>query len=73
MKKLRKAIIKDPFKASDLSRFKIPMACEECIHFGIKSSICSLGYNSKNHLASEQKKDFELSGRIAICRFHEIV
>ncbi len=34
---------------------------------------CSIGYSCTHHLRENQIKSYELSGKIAFCRFHEVV
>ena len=56
----------------DYNHFILPYACEECSHFRSENQSCTLGLNAQNHLAATQRKTYELSGHMALCRFQEI-
>ncbi|MCB0368902.1 MAG: hypothetical protein KDD45_05480 [Bdellovibrionales bacterium] len=71
-KRLTQSIKKDYVKASDYLNYAHRWSCEECTHFNIEDNKCTLAYNSVHHVKKQQIKDFELGGRIAFCRFHEI-
>lgn len=69
---LRPSIICDPVDARDFRTLNIQYACEQCSHFSPPNQSCTLGFLSKPHLQDEQLKMYFLTGRMAICRFHEI-
>lgn len=71
-KRLRTSIRHDAVNASDYLTYKMPSACEDCTHFNAREESCTLGYNSEHHRREYQKKCFELSGKMALCRFLEI-
>lgn len=71
-KKLRKSMILDGINPQDFREMKIISACEDCSHFNPVAVGCSLGYNSTPHLRENQQKCYELTGKMAFCRFHEI-
>lgn len=71
-KKLRPSIRHDAISASDYLNYTLPFACEDCSHFAAEKKECTLGYNCEHHLRDYQKKCFELSGKMALCRFLEI-
>jgi|GEM_PF-712944 len=69
-KRLRTSIRFDTINPSDYLKYDFRMACEDCSHFD--GEACSLGYASKWHRRDFQIKSYELSGKIALCRFMEI-
>ena len=71
-KRIRPTIKKEIVDPSDWLTYKSVWSCEDCSHFDLKNIKCTLGYDVENHLKKAQIKSFELSGRIAFCRFLEI-
>ena len=70
--RIRPSMRKELIHPSDYNQFILPYACEDCSHFASQTQSCTFGLNAYNHLASTQKKSYELSGQIALCRFQEI-
>ena len=68
----RRSVKTDPVSASEFRNFKLIYCCEQCSHFAPETTVCTLGYNAKNHLRAENLKSYELTGRMAFCRFLEI-
>lgn len=68
----RRSIKLDSVHPRDYLRHKLVFACEDCSHFAPKAQKCTLGFNCNNHLRATQQKEYILSGRMALCRFHEI-
>lgn len=71
-KRVTQSIKKDKVSASDYLNYDHRWSCEDCTHFNSSGESCTLGYVTSHHLKRQQTKDFELSGRMAFCRFHEI-
>jgi hypothetical protein len=72
-KRITPSIKKDSVKPSDYVQFEHRWSCDECTHFSHDGrSLCTLGYPTAPHRLEQQKKDYNMSGRIAFCRFHEI-
>ncbi|MBL7544366.1 MAG: hypothetical protein JNL11_11160 [Bdellovibrionaceae bacterium] len=71
-KKIRPSIKRDRVSAFDYQHYDHRFSCEECTHFNHGQEQCTLGYVSSHHRKSQQAHDFELSGSLAFCRFHEI-
>ncbi len=71
-RRLRSSIKKDAVTPAAYIRYKLPWSCDDCSHFERNFEVCSLGYNANNHRLAQQKFDYELSGRYALCRFQEI-
>lgn len=71
-KRLRTSIRFDPIHPSDYLKYDIRSACEDCSHFDFENNRCTLGYDSKWHRKDFQKSSYELTGRMALCRFLEI-
>ncbi len=72
MKRIRPSMKKETILAADYNRLILPFSCEDCSHFSMENTSCTLGLNPIPHLAATQKKTFELSGQMALCRFQEI-
>lgn len=71
-KRLTPSIKKDGIHPAAYNSFTLPWACEDCSHFDFQAERCTLGYNSAHHRRAQQKKDYEMSGKVALCRFQEI-
>jgi len=71
-RKIRPSMKKDPIKAADFLKYKIPFACEDCSHFSSQDTRCTLGFNCQNHLRAKMLADYNLSGKMPQCRFLEI-
>lgn len=71
-KRVSQSIKKDNVKASDYLNYEHRWSCEDCTHFKSSDESCTLGYVTSHHLQRQQDHDFELGGKIAFCRFHEI-
>ena len=71
-KKIGSSIKKDAIPAESYNRYKMPYACEDCSHFAAVSKICTLGFKTEPHLRETQRRSYEMSGRVALCRFIEI-
>lgn len=70
--RIRPSMKKDVIQARDFNAYKIPFACEDCSHFASETTTCTLGFNTANHLRATSLHSYELSGKIAQCRFLEI-
>ncbi|MCB0340752.1 MAG: hypothetical protein KDD59_00815 [Bdellovibrionales bacterium] len=70
--KIRRDIIRDRVHPKDLRQLNIQYACEQCSFFDFDGQSCTMGFVAKLHLEGEQKKLYERTGRMAICRFMEI-
>ncbi|MCE3009009.1 MAG: hypothetical protein LW875_00135 [Proteobacteria bacterium] len=71
-KRLSTSIKMDPIHPSDFFRFSMPTSCEDCTHFDSSKIQCTLGYDCQWHLKAYQEKCYELTGKMALCRFLEI-
>lgn len=71
-KRLKTSIRFDTVNPTDYLSFHIPSSCEECTHFHREEERCTLGYESKWHRLEFQKTSYELTGKMALCRFLEI-
>jgi hypothetical protein len=61
----------DRVKPSDLSAIKLVYACEHCSHYDRVKKFCSMGFNPRFDLET-QNKLYNLTGFMAFCRFLEI-
>lgn len=68
----KKGVIYDKVHPSDYINLQIIYACEQCSHFDEANQHCTIGYNAQMHLAAVQDHMYQLSGRMAFCRFAEI-
>lgn len=71
-KRIHPSIKKDGVNPSDYMKYDFRTACEECSHFASESTLCTLGYKTAPHRKAQQQRDYEISGMMAQCRFHEI-
>ncbi|MEZ0390611.1 MAG: hypothetical protein ACAH59_00245 [Pseudobdellovibrionaceae bacterium] len=71
-KRLSTSIRFDSVNPTDYLKYDFRFACEDCSHFNSEGGNCTLGYNSAWHRREFQKKSYELSGKMALCRFLEI-
>jgi hypothetical protein len=71
-KRLKTSIRFDSMNPSDYLRYDFRFACEDCSHFNPETTKCTLGYETKWHLRDFQKKSYDLTGKMALCRFLEI-
>ena len=68
----QESIFLDPIHPHDLLHLGVVFACEDCSHFDPENRRCTIGYNAKNHMREKQLRTYEITGRMAICRFLEI-
>jgi len=85
-KKIRPSIKKEAVHPVAYNKYKLPWACEDCVHYNGASATdeehttkehdidarCTLGYLKEPHLRKNLEKSYELSGKISLCRFLEI-
>jgi hypothetical protein len=71
-KRIHPSIRKDGINPSDYLKYDFRTACEDCSHFNSLSVTCTLGYKTGPHLRAQQQADYNMSGKIAQCRFIEI-
>ena len=70
-RKPRKSIFLDRVHPQDFFKYQFMFCCEQCSHFDSSQTICTMGYRAQ-HQRLEQLKKYELTGKIAFCRFMEI-
>lgn len=69
---LRRGMIHDAIDPQLFNKINIIMSCEQCSYFDCEQIRCTLGHDHKKHLHSVQMKNYELTGRVALCRNLEI-
>jgi hypothetical protein len=69
---LHRSLILDPIHPRDYRELDIIHCCEQCSHFAPGDQSCTLGYDARNHLAATQRRNYEMYGKVAFCRFSEI-
>ncbi len=69
---LNRGIIFDKVNPRDFNSVNLMYSCEQCSFFNGENKSCNMGHNTKYHLKENQLKSYELSGRMCICRNHEI-
>jgi hypothetical protein len=67
----RKSMRTERIHPGDWSKLNLIYACEQCSHYSFSQSFCTMGYVAQ-HKMEDQKKAYELSGFISLCRFQEI-
>lgn len=70
--KIKPTIKKDPIHPASYMKYKLPWACEDCVYYAPDTEKCILGYITEPHRREVQKKSYEMSGRVALCRFLEL-
>ncbi len=71
-KRIGSSIKKESVNPQDYNAYTLPFSCEDCSHFAAQSETCTLGFQTEPHLQRNQIQSYELSGKIAFCRFLEI-
>jgi hypothetical protein len=71
-KRIGSSIKKDVIQAADYIQYNLPYACEDCSHFSSANETCTFGLQTEPHLKRNQIFSYQLSGKMALCRFQEI-
>ncbi len=71
-KRIGSSIKKESVHPRDYNAYTLPFSCEDCSHFAAVNESCTLGLHTEAHLKRNQIHSYELSGKIAFCRFQEI-
>lgn len=71
-KRPRTSIRRDAIHPQDYLKFDHRFSCEDCSHFRESDASCTIGYGTHWHRRAFQQKEYELTGKIAQCRFLEI-
>lgn len=72
IKSSRRGVIRDPINPGMFNSMNIMFCCEQCTHFDATNEYCTIGYDATKHLRRVQMHQYELSGRMAVCRFQEV-
>ncbi len=70
--RINPSIKKDGIHPAAYMKYKLPWACEDCVYFAPETEKCILGYITEPHRRDNQRKSYEMSGKVALCRFLEI-
>jgi hypothetical protein len=68
----RRSLILDPIHPRDWRELTIIYACEQCSHFAPGTKTCTIGYEAHKHMKDVQDRTYEVTGKVAFCRFCEI-
>lgn len=68
----RRSLILDPIHPRDFRELNFTYSCEQCSHFDPATEQCTIGYEASKHRQADQLRLYELTGRMAFCRFMEI-
>ncbi len=71
-KRIGSSLKKEAINAHDYIGYNLPYSCEQCSHFKASNESCTFGLPTEAHLERNQKKSYNLGGKIALCRFQEI-
>lgn len=71
-KRIGSSIKKEFVHPRDYNAYSLPFSCEDCSHFASENENCTLGLPTEAHLKRNQIHSYDLSGKIAFCRFQEI-
>lgn len=69
---VKRSIKMDVIHPRDMRELNLVYYCEQCSHFDHGGKTCTIGYIAANHMKAAQDRYYELSGRVAYCRFCEI-
>lgn len=67
----RRSIKLDRIHPTDLRKFKPTFFCDDCSHYDRGNRYCTMGYRPQ-HTRDEQMALYNLTGKMALCRFLEI-
>lgn len=67
----RRSIVLDTVQARDWNRLDLRFFCDDCSHFSLSQSLCTIGYPAI-HRRAIQGALYERTGQIAMCRALEI-
>ena len=70
--RLNKGIIADPVNPTDFMELNYTYSCEQCSYFMPEEKLCNLRHDITPHLKENQLKKYYSTGRMLICRNHEI-
>ena len=68
----KRGVIRDPINPGMFNSMNIMYCCEQCSHFDADNEFCTIGYDASKHLKRVQMHWYNLSGRMAACRFQEV-
>ena len=68
----RKSVILDRIDPTEFRTLKFTYCCEQCVHFDCEKIDCSLGQSHDLHGKEAQLRTYNLTGKMALCRFLEI-
>jgi hypothetical protein len=69
---LKRSLILDPIHPRDYRTLTVIHCCEQCSHFAPATQSCTIGYEAHKHMKKAQERNYELTGKVAFCRFCEI-
>ena len=67
----RRAIKLDRIHPTDLRTMNPQFFCDDCSHYSQSKNRCTMGYRAQ-HTRAEQMAIYNLTGKMALCRFLEI-
>ena len=68
----RKSIILDRVDPADFLQLNFTYCCEQCVHFDGDQNSCTFNHDSTIHCRAAQLSTYQLTGKMAFCRFLEI-
>ncbi|MCB0407423.1 MAG: hypothetical protein KDD34_04405 [Bdellovibrionales bacterium] len=68
----KKGVIFDRIDPRVYNNTKLMLYCEQCSHFDETHTFCTIGYDASKHTQAVTTHNYNLMGRIAVCRFMEI-
>jgi hypothetical protein len=69
---IKRSLILDKIHPKDWRELNIIYTCEQCSHFDEIGQSCTIGYDASLHRKAKQDALYNLTGRVAFCRFTEI-
>lgn len=68
----KRGVIRDKMDPREFNSLNFIYCCEQCSHFDEPNQFCTIGYDASKHLRKVALHSYNLSGRMAMCRFNEI-
>ena len=70
-KRHKRQIKLDQVHPADMRKYDVRFFCEDCVHYDSRGHVCTMGFVPQ-HTKKEQMAIYNLTGRLAFCRFLEI-
>jgi hypothetical protein len=69
---IRRRLILDAIEPQYWGKLEVTYYCEQCSYYIPESEGCTMGLPTAPHRKEQQQKTYELTGRVAFCRYLEV-